>query len=116
MKPIHLTISAFGPYANTVEIDFSQFDQYGLYLITGDTGAGKTTIFDAIMYALYGCASGAYRNDNMLASQYRDINTPSYVELEFEHAGHIYKIHRNPPYMRKKKRGDGLKEGSDNRS
>ncbi len=108
MKPLQLTISAFGPYANTVKIDFEQFDSYGLYLITGDTGAGKTTIFDAILFALYGKAGGKFRDPSMLVSQYAEEGSDTYVELTFEHAGHVYKIRRNPTYQRLKKIGAGM--------
>ncbi|WP_312354516.1 SMC family ATPase [Aminipila sp.] len=108
MRPIHLIISAFGPYADKCEMALSQLGTKGLYLITGDTGAGKTTIFDAIMFALYGEASGSSRETNMLRSKYADENTPTYVELLFQYGGKEYKIRRNPEYLRPAKRGNGF--------
>lgn len=108
MRPIKLTISAFGPYADRVEIPMSDLGDRGLYLITGDTGAGKTTIFDAICFALFGEASGQNRESSMFRSKYADDSTPTFVELSFEHAGKDYLIERNPDYYRNAKRGDGL--------
>ncbi|MCI9126344.1 MAG: SMC family ATPase [Eubacterium sp.] len=114
MRPTKLLMSAFGPYAGRVEIDFEKFGDKGLYLITGDTGAGKTTIFDAIVFALYGEASGNNRDKNMLRSKYAKPDTPTFVELEFENKGEKYVIKRNPDYMRPAKRGDGeTKENAD---
>ena len=107
MRPLYLTVSGFGPYAGTVELDMEQLGRSGLYLITGDTGAGKTTIFDAITYALYDSASGTDREKTMLRSKYADLSTPTEVELKFEHRGKIYTIQRNPDYPRKKGRGQG---------
>lgn len=107
MRPIKLTVSAFGPYAKRHEIDLSKLGQNGLYLITGDTGAGKTTIFDAITYALYGEPSGENREVSMLRSKYADEDTPTLVELTFAYAGKEYTIKRNPEYMRRKKSGEG---------
>ena len=83
MRPIRLVMSAFGPYAGKQEIDFDKLGVSGLYLITGDTGAGKTTIFDGIKYALYGEASGNNRDSSMLRSKYADNDTPTTVELTF---------------------------------
>ncbi|MCF0186009.1 MAG: SMC family ATPase, partial [Bacteroidaceae bacterium] len=107
MRPIKLIISAFGPYAGKTEIDFSKLGQSGLFLITGDTGAGKTTIFDAITYALFGEASGIDRNSDSFRSKYVDINIPTYVELEFEYAGVDYKVYRSPKQERPARRGGG---------
>lgn len=107
MKPWKLTISAFGPYAEKTEIDFSKLGDHGLYLITGDTGAGKTTIFDAIVFALYGEASGEVREAGMFRSKYAKKETQTYVELEFFHQGKQYTVRRNPEYTRPKERGEG---------
>lgn len=107
MRPIKLKISAFGPYAGITEIDMTRLGNKGLYLITGDTGAGKTTIFDAICFALYGSASGDIRENSMLRSKYADAETPTEVELEFANKGQIFHIKRNPEYMRPAKRGNG---------
>lgn len=108
MRPIKLTISAFGPYAKETEIILDELGERGLYLITGDTGAGKTTIFDAIAFALYGEASGNEREPGMLRSKYADPKTPTFVELEFFYQGQNYHIRRNPEYMRPKDRGEGM--------
>lgn len=107
MKPLKIVICAFGPYAARTEIDMDKLGN-GLYLITGDTGAGKTTIFDAITYALYGEASGENRESTMFRSKYAAADTPTEVELEFEYGGKIYKVRRNPEYERKAKKGDGM--------
>ena len=105
MRPIRLEMSAFGPYAGKEIIDFEKLGSEGLYLITGDTGAGKTTIFDAIRFALYGVASGENRGKNMLRSQYASPETETYVRLEFICNGKKYTVKRNPEYMRPAKRG-----------
>ena len=107
MRPLNLTMSAFGPYAGVQELDMSQLGAEGLYLVTGDTGAGKTTIFDAICYALYDEPSGTGRDARMMRSTYADVDTDTYVELIFEHMGKIYRIKRNPSYERRKKKGEG---------
>lgn len=107
MRPLKLTMSAFGPYAGKAqEVDFEELGASGLYLITGDTGAGKTTIFDAITYALYGEVSGDNRDTGMIRSKYA-TDEETYVELTFQHKGNIYTVNRNPEYTRKKKSGDG---------
>ena len=108
MRPEKLTISAFGPYADRTEIDFSRLGDSGLYLITGDTGAGKTTIFDAITFALYGQASGQVRDSAMFRSKYADTATETFVELVFSYQGKKYHVFRSPEYMAPKKRGTGL--------
>ncbi len=108
MKPLKLVVSAFGPYAVRTEIDFTLLGRQGLYLITGDTGAGKTVIFDAISYALYGETSGGVRDASMLRSQYADSDTPTFVELSFLFQGKEYHILRNPEYLRPAKRGTGM--------
>lgn len=107
MRPIYLKISAFGPYAGVTEFDFEKLGTGGLYLITGDTGAGKTTIFDAITYALYGDPSGNNREVSMLRSKYADESTPTEVELRFRYYGKEYTVKRNPEYERASKRGSG---------
>lgn len=108
MKPIKLTMSAFGSYAGKEEIDFSKLEN-GLFLITGDTGSGKTTIFDAIAYALYDKTSGGKRDGNMMRSQYAEESLDTYVEYLFSYHGKEYLIRRNPEYMRvgKRKMSDG---------
>ena len=107
MRPQKLTISAFGPYAGKTEIDFSRLGDRGLFLITGDTGAGKTTIFDAIAFALYGEASGNVREAGMFRSKYAGEEVPTFVELEFVYREKRYRIRRNPEYLRPKGRGTG---------
>ncbi len=107
MRPISLTMSAFGPYAGRTVLDFSKLGESGLYLITGDTGAGKTTVFDAITYALFGEASGNTRDASMFRSMYASSDTPTEVELVFSYAGKTYTVKRNPEYTRRKTRGEG---------
>ena len=108
MRPIKLMMRAFGPYADTTVIDFEKLGTNGLYLITGDTGAGKTTIFDGITYALFGEASGNNRDSSMMRSKYADSETPTEVELVFVNAGKQYTVKRNPEYERQKTRGIGV--------
>ena len=110
MKPVRLTISAFGPYAGETTLDLGQLGDQGIYLITGDTGAGKTTIFDAITFALYGEASGNNRDASMLRSKYAAQDTPTFVDLTFLYADKEYRVRRNPEYLRPKKRGGGSGE------
>ena len=105
MKPVHLILEGFGPFAGTETIDFTGLD--GLFLITGDTGAGKTTIFDGIAYALYGETSGENRSVDTVRSQYASIETPTRVELIFEEHGKKYRIERSPRYTRMRRNGKG---------
>ncbi len=112
MKPVKLTMSAFGSYADEAVIDFSRFDEAGLYLITGNTGSGKTTIFDAITFALYGEASGEVRKGNMLRSMYADEKTPTQVELLFTSGGKEYCVKRRPKQLRPKIVGTGFTEAA----
>lgn len=109
MKPIKLIISAIGPYADQVpEIDFSAFEEKGLFLISGDTGAGKTTIFDAICFALYGTTSGSFRDTKNLRSEYAKDETKSFVDFYFSQQGRNFHIERHPEYERRKLRGSGV--------
>lgn len=107
MRPIRLTMEGFGPYKDRTVIDMDALGTGGIYLVTGDTGAGKTFIFDAITYALYGETSGGSRDSRTLRSQYADDDEETYVELLFEYAGRRYTVRRSPEYNRKKKRGEG---------
>ena len=104
MKPVKLTICGWGPYKEKQEIDFSGFKERGIFLITGPTGAGKTTVFDAITYALYGNMSGEVREKNSVRSDFAKADTPTYVELSMTHKGENYTIYRNPEYLRPSKR------------
>ena len=108
MKPKKLVISAFGPYADRMELDFERLGGGGLYLITGDTGAGKTTIFDAITFALYGEASGEVRKGEMFRSKYAKPEVRTFVELTFTYQGKDYTVKKNPEYLRPKDRGQGM--------
>lgn len=99
MKPRKLIMQGFGPYVEKTELDFSKFEHKGLFLICGDTGAGKTMIFDAICYALYGKTSGDYRDEKNLKSEYVDVKAKSFVDFYFEHQGKEYHIYREPSYQ-----------------
>lgn len=107
MRPLKLEISAFGPYAAKTVIDFSLLGNKGLFLISGDTGAGKTTIFDAMTFALFGEPSGNDRDAGMLRSKYAEASVPTYVRMTFEYKGETYTVERNPAYARPKERGTG---------
>ncbi|MDR3756866.1 SMC family ATPase [Enterocloster sp.] len=107
MRPTKLTISAFGPYAGEMTLELERLGDRGIYLITGDTGAGKTTIFDAITFALYGNASGENRKPRMLRSKYALAEARTFVEMEFVYNGKTYRLRRNPEYLRAKQRGEG---------
>lgn len=107
MRPLKLKMVGFGPYAGVQELDFDRLGSSGLYLITGDTGAGKTTIFDAITFALFGEASGNNRNPSMLRSKYAKEDMPTRVELTFAYGGKVYTVTRNPTYERAKIKGTG---------
>ncbi len=113
MKPIKLTLCGFGPYKEKQEIDFTKLEERGLFLVTGPTGGGKTTLFDAITYALYGNMSGEIREKNGIRSDFAGAETPTYVELLMEHDGREYHIYRNPEYLRPKKRKSVKKEKTD---
>ncbi len=107
MRPLYLKIQAFGPFAEAVEIDFEAVGRQGLFLVSGDTGAGKTSIFDAISFVLYGNASGENRSTDTMRSDYAKDRT-TIVELQFLHLGKEYHISRTPAYLRNKKKGSGF--------
>lgn len=108
MRPLTLTLSAFGPYADVMTIPFDELGSRGLYLITGDTGAGKTFLFDAIVFALYGEASGNAREPSTFRSKYARVDTDTFVTLRFMYHGNEYEVTRQPEYMRPSKRGEGM--------
>lgn len=116
MRPIRLSLSGWGPYRDRVTVDFTRFGSQGLFLITGPTGAGKTTLFDAITYALYGALSGEVRDKERdgVRSDFASEEVSTFVELVMEHAGKEYRIKRNPRYLRPKKRGGGFVEEKEN--
>lgn len=108
MRPLKLTLSAFGPYALEQVLDFTKLGSGGVYLITGDTGAGKTTIFDGIIFALYGKASGKSRDSSTLRSKYAAPEIPTFAELTFAYDRAVYTVRRSPEYRRPKTRGEGM--------
>lgn len=108
MRPLRLVICGWGPYKGKQEIDFGALDRRGLFLITGPTGAGKTTVFDAITYALYGNMSGGMREKSSVRSDFAAADVPTYVELIMTHDGREYTIYRNPEYLRPRKRLEGM--------
>ena len=108
MRPLKLEITAFGPYAGTTILNLDDLGTSGIYLITGTTGSGKTSIFDAITFALYGSASGKVRSPKTLRSKYADDDLETSVSLTFEHKGKTYTIRRKPDQLRPKKRGEGM--------
>ena len=109
MKPVKLVLSAFGPFAGETAVDFSSLGDSGIFLIAGDTGAGKTTLFDAISFALYGEASGGRerRKSRSFRSDYASPRTETYVELTFRHRGETWLVRRSPEYVRPKLSGEG---------
>ncbi len=108
MRPIKLVMSGFGPYAGKTVLDLDKLGDRGLYLVAGETGAGKTTIFDAISFALFGEPSGEVRERSMLRSKFAAPDMPTEVELTFLYAGKTYVIRRNPQYERPKAYGTGM--------
>ncbi len=110
MKPIEITVSAFGPFADEQTIRVSELGEHGLFLISGDTGAGKTTIFDAICFALFGKTSGSNRAEDSVRSDFADSQQKTYARLRFSHRGIVYQVERTPKYRRPKKRGIGTIE------
>ncbi|MCR4963230.1 MAG: SMC family ATPase [Firmicutes bacterium] len=108
MRPLTLKLGAFGPFPGETEIDFSRFGGGGLFLVTGETGAGKTTVFDGICFALYGASSGGRREPRMLRSDFALPEQETFAELRFSYRGHIYQIRRQPEYSRPKKKGQGM--------
>ena len=107
MKPTSLVLSGWGPYRGMEQADFETMQQ-GLFLVSGPTGSGKTTIFDGITFALYGEVSGSIREKDSLRSDFADASTPTFVTLNFTHRGKQYRVTRNPKYDRPKLKGEGM--------
>ncbi|HZN67835.1 MAG TPA: AAA family ATPase, partial [Tepidisphaeraceae bacterium] len=108
MKPLKLTVRAFGPYATEQVFDFSRLGGRGFFLIHGPTGAGKTSILDAITFALYGQASGSLRGARDLRSDHADAATPTEVQFDFSVGESVYRVRRSPEQQRPRKRGAGF--------
>ena len=106
MRPIKLTMSAFGPYADLQELDFTTLGNHMLFLICGPTGAGKSTILDAMCYALYGITSGEMRTGESMRSSHATLERETYVEFDFCLGDKYYRVHRSPTQQAKRKRGD----------
>lgn len=113
MRPTRLVMTAFGPYSGTEIVDFAKLKDRNLFLVTGPTGAGKTTIFDAITYALYGSGNGDERKPQNFRSDFADKDLLTEVELEFRVGAENYRIYRSPAQLVKKKRGEGYREESE---
>ncbi len=107
MRPLHLHIEGFGPFGGVEDIDFNNISKEGLFLITGVTGSGKTSIFDAISFALFGEASGSIRGIGSFRSGYAKLENKTDIKLDFYHRGREYSITRNPDYPRPKKKASG---------
>ena len=110
MRPMTLTLTAFGAYAGSQTVDFEAAGAGGLFLVTGDTGAGKTTLFDGVCYALFGKLTGRVRSEKMIRSDYADDTLETSVQLTFSHRGQVWRIWRRPAQTRRKKRGEGTRE------
>lgn len=113
MRPIRLIMNAFGPYRGKVDLDFTKFDASSIYLISGPTGSGKTTIFDGISYALYNKASGGQRDVDMLKSQFSTDEDLCFVDFTFDLGGVTYRIKRNPTQRAPGTRGRPINYPSD---
>lgn len=110
MRPMTLTLTAFGAYAGSQTVDFEAAGAGGLFLVTGDTGAGKTTLFDGVCYALFGKLTGRVRSEKMIRSDYADDTLETSAQLTFSHRGQVWRIWRRPAQIRRKKRGEGTRE------
>ncbi|WP_370827726.1 AAA family ATPase [Fournierella massiliensis] len=110
MRPMTLTLTAFGAYAGSQTVDFEAAGAGGLFLVTGDTGAGKTTLFDGVCYALFGKLTGRVRSEKMIRSDYADDTLETSAQLAFSHRGQVWRIWRRPAQTRRKKRGEGTRE------